>query len=376
MALRKFRPDELEAAADAWRSTRSEDEAAASLGIGRGAFRALMASIGKKTAESGVLGDVPLGHSVDGVSTLVDADGRPKQQWIKTKNRPSPDDILERLGSAFEHIKGIAKPVRPPKHADKDLATVYLLPDLHVGMLAWGRETKEPFDLKIAETLVRDVSSRLADATPKSEQAVILGLGDFLHIDGYKHETPTNKNPLDADSRYPKILDVGVWLLIFQIDLALTKHRKVLVRILPGNHDPLSALIISKTLRFYYLKEPRVVVDDDPGYYWWWQWGSTLLGATHGDAAKMKELPLIMAADNPKAWGETKFRSVYTGHIHQQTGLELGGVTVESFQSPSARDAWHAKMGYRAQRSLQAITHHKTLGEISRARVMIPPKGD
>ena len=96
-----------------------------------------------------------------------------------------------------------------------------------------------------------------------------------------------------------------------------------------------------------------------------------MLGATHGDQAKMAQLPLLMAAKNPEAWGRSKYRHIYTGHIHQQTGIELSGVTVESFRTPAPTDAWATGMGYYPGRSLTAITLHKIDGEISRCRAAI-----
>lgn len=243
--------------------------------------------------------------------------------------------------------------------------------DWHVGLLAWRKEVGHDYDLKIANDVIRSAMVRLVGSTPRSKQAVILGLGDLLHTDGYDAVTPANKNRLDADGRYPKILRAATDLCLFSIDLALQKHDKVLVRILAGNHDEQSAIAVSLALSMYYRNEPRVTVDDSPDRFWWWQWGEVLLGGTHGDKAKMPQLPLIMAARNPVAWGASKFRHIYCGHIHTQTGIEKSGVTVESFQTPVATDAWHHEQGYGANRSITAITHDKAHGEILRNKVNI-----
>ncbi len=213
--------------------------------------------------------------------------------------------------------------------------------------------------------------SRLVASTPPAKQAVVLGLGDLLHSDGFENTTSRSKNQLDVDGRWPLLLRTASQLMRFTINEALKKHETVLVRILPGNHDDQSSVAVAHALAMYYENEPRVTVDDNLDAFWWWSWGTVLLGATHGDQAKMKDLPLIMAARNSTAWGASKFRHIYTGHIHTQTGLELSGVTVESFQTPVATDAWHHRMGYGANRSVIAITHSKTAGEISRNRVNV-----
>jgi hypothetical protein len=310
--------------------------------------------------------------NVKGTSTLYDEDGTPKLTWVKTAETGlSPEEIGEQIRAALD---GYSPP--PPisanvENAESDLATVYVCADWHVGLLSWKKETGHNYDLKIGQTVIKTAMTRLVASTPASSQAVVLGLGDLLHSDNYEGMTSKSKNILDVDGRYPKILSASTQLIIYTIDLALQKHESVLVRILPGNHDEQSAIAVALAVQMYYANNPRVTVDDDAGRFWWWSWGKVLLGATHGDKAKMKDLPLIMAARNPEAWGKAKFRHIYTGHIHTQTGIEMSGVTVESFQTPVAPDSWHIAHGYGAQRSCQAITHHKDQGEIMRQKVNI-----
>lgn len=312
------------------------------------------------------------GYKVKGTSTLYNGDGEVVLEWVKTReDELSPEAIKEQIREALEGYQPPQSFPLPPNNTDTDMATVYICADWHVGLLSWKKETGHNYDLKIGQTVIKTAMSRLVASTPPSSQAVVLGLGDLLHSDNYEGMTSKSKNILDVDGRYPKILSAATQLIIYTIDLALQKHGSVLVRILPGNHDEQSALAVTLAVSMYYQNNPRVAVDDDAGRFWWWSWGKVLLGATHGDKAKMKDLPLIMAARNPEAWGKTKFRHIYTGHIHTQTGIEMNGVTVESFQTPVAPDSWHVAHGYGAQRSCQAITHHKDHGEIMRQKVNI-----
>lgn len=312
------------------------------------------------------------GYKITGTSTLYGPDGDVKLTWLKTgQEKLSPEALADAVRQALETYQ-------PPEHfrdapasTDQDLATVYPLADWHVGLRSWGRETGFDYDLKIGEITIQTAMQRLVAATPASSQAVVLGLGDLLHSDTYDNTTSRSKNPLDVDGRYPLVLQSATQLVLYSVDLALEKHDTVLIRLIPGNHDDQSAIAVTLALKLYYKYNPRVIVDDNPGRFWWWSWGRVLLGATHGDKAKMKELPLVMAARNPEAWGSAKYRHIYTGHIHKETSLEVNGVTVESFQTPVAPDAWHVGMGYGAGRSVSAITHHKEQGEILRNRVNI-----
>lgn len=309
---------------------------------------------------------VPDGHSLRGVSRYV-KEGKIVSEWVKTSTSKERDIVAD-IKEALDKHK-TSRIIKVPERTRSELVTVYPLPDWHVGLLAWGKEVGQDYDSDIAQKEISDVMGKLMRRTPESKQAVILGLGDLMHIDSYDHVTPASKNNLDADGRYPKVLQVATEMCLSTIDMALSKHENVLVRILPGNHDEQSAIAVTLAVSMYYKNMKRIKVDVTPSRYWWWRWGNTFLGATHGDKAKMNKLPGVMASRNPEDWGKTKHRYIYTGHIHTQTGMEIDGVAVESFQSPAVGDAWHHAMGYGAKRSVVAITHDKYDGEIRRDRV-------
>jgi hypothetical protein len=312
------------------------------------------------------------GFKVKGTSTLYDAEGEVRAEWIKLDEaKPSIEETAAQVRAALDGYAGPEILPPEPEHVDEDLVTVYIAADWHIGLLSWKKETGHNYDLKIATATIKQSIGRLVASAPAAKQAVVLGLGDLLHADGYDNQTARSKNALDVDGRYPRVLQTATELIIYTTDLALQRHEQVLVRILPGNHDDESALAVTLALVMFYKNNPRVTVDDDAGRYWWWSWGKVLLGATHGDQAKMKDLPLIMAARNPEAWGKSKFRSIYTGHIHRETAIENGGVTTESFRTPAAPDAWTVGMGYCPSRSMYSITHHKDHGEIMRQKVNI-----
>jgi hypothetical protein len=314
------------------------------------------------------------GYRVKGVSSLYGSDGELKATWVKTDlDKPSVEEIASQVRAAFADYEPPPHNTPSPQETDADLATVYPLADWHVGLLSWKKETGHNYDLKIGQGIIKTAMTRLVGGSPNAKQGVVLGLGDLLHSDNYEGMTARSKNILDVDGRYPRVLQAATQLIIYTVDLALQKHETILLRILPGNHDEQSALAVTLALSMFYHANPRVTVDDDAGRFWFWAWGKVLLGATHGDKAKMKDLPLIMATRNPEAWGKAKFRHIYTGHIHNEKAMEQNGVTVESFQTPVAPDSWHVAMGYGAGRSVSAVTHHKERGEVMRHKVNIIP---
>lgn len=311
------------------------------------------------------------GLRTTGTSTLYDAEGNVKLVWEKTgqAERLPPEQLAATIRDALNDYEPPAAFTSHIPETDAELATVYPLADWHMGLLSWKPETGANYDLTIADAVLRSSMQRLITASPSSDQAVILGLGDLLHTDGFEPQTRKSRNILDVDGRYPKILSAATKIVMHVVDLALQRHGRVLIRMLPGNHDEQSAVALALALSLYYQNNDRVTVDDDPGRFWFWKWGKVLLGATHGDAAKMKDMPLIMATREPKAWGTSRFRHCFTGHVHHDSAIERLGVTVESFQTPAAPDSWHIAQGYRAARSVKSITYSRNDGEITRTRV-------
>lgn len=317
------------------------------------------------------------GHVVKGESALLDADNRIIQKWVKTKEGElSPDAIADILKRAFDEVEP-ARPSPLPHRSNSDLLTLVPCNDWHINLLVWGKESGENWDLGIAETIIGQGIDDAIDRSPLSAVAVVLGGGDLLHADNNENRTSKSGNPLDADSRYQKGLEVALRLKVRTIDRALEKADQVIVRILPGNHDEYASIAVAYYLLAYYRYEPRVTVDVDPSLFWWFTWGQVLLGATHGHTVKPEQMASIMAHRRAEDWGRTKFRYVHSFHLHhkRQYATEGGGVITEVHQAPVPQDAWHFSSGFLSGRSLQTISYHRSFGEISRVRVAMLDAG-
>jgi UDP-2,3-diacylglucosamine pyrophosphatase LpxH len=153
------------------------------------------------------------------------------------------------------------------------------------------------------------------------------------------------------------------------IESALEKHKRVHVINLPGNHDETGALWMSIALGNVYEREPRVTIERSPSLFAYDRWGKVLLGAHHGHACRVEKLAGVMACDRAQEWGETTHRHWLIGHIHHESKREFSGVTVESFNTLAAKDAYAANGGWRSGRSMQALVFHKEHGEVARAKV-------
>lgn len=326
----------------------------------------------KQVKEPGEEFKIPEGHGVKGVSALVDADGRIIQQWVKT-GAEKTDIAIAAIKEAFDDYKGRADPVEPPEYVDEDLLSVYPIADQHNGLVAWGRETGESYDLQIGVDRLRATMARLIAQSPYSKEALILNLGDWTHQDSNKNATPASGHVLDVDGRYFKVVYAGVQLMLDCIDLALKKHEKVIVKNIPGNHDTHAYVALVMGVAAFYHNDPRVEVDLDPSDFYYKLWGNTFIGANHGHKLKPVDMALNMATRRPHEWGASLYRWCLFGHIHHETVKEVAGVRCESFQTLAAKDAYSHSSGYNSGQSLNSITIHKEHGEIGRHRINIAP---
>lgn len=332
-------------------------------------------------------GPLPPGQILRGASALwsypprdpdADPDAPPpppvkRLEWVKSRedDERSAESFALYVRSALSHLKGAAPAVAAPAHVNEDLAVIYPRPDLHIGLLAWGQESGADWDLTIARRVLGEAAAALVAGAPPAHTGVVLGLGDFFHADDGTNRTRESQNALDVDGRYAKVIEAGVWLEIAKVQMALERHERVIYTAVPGNHDPHAYRALLIGVRMFFHGNERVTVDSNPAPYWYWRHGRCLIGATHGHRVKAPDLPMLMANHRPQDWGECPVRRYYVGHRHHKAMVEIGGVVVEQFGSPSAKDAYHAAGPWISGRGLVAITLHRERGEIGRQEYAI-----
>jgi hypothetical protein len=301
----------------------------------------------------------------------------PKSAWLKTQPDadgrsysvqlvPQGEDVIERIKTAFDDVKP-AKPVTPPKQVMSDLCTLYPLMDAHIGMRAWGAETgDQDYDLDLARDDVAAALGKVLALTPSSDTAILLIGGDYFHADDNSAETPASKNKLDVDGRQFKVIDVGISILTGMIHALLGKHRRLIVRVMRGNHDEHSHMVLTFALAERYRDEPRVEIEKNPRDLFMMQWGRSAIFAHHGDKAKPQQMALYLSDVCP-FWSATKHRHLFTGHVHHDAAKDVGPLRWESLRAFCPPDAYAASMGYGGRRAMQAVTFHNHDGLVLRA---------
>lgn len=360
-------------------ATGSLQGAADLIGLETRVLRAHLYELRRKAASRGyapgndMTKATPDGYHVKGVSTYYDAEGKVKGQWVKTK--ADEEHHITALLDAMSHLadqwQGAFAPVDAPLHVEDDLMCVYPMGDPHIGMYAWAEETGQSFDMRIAEQNLCAAVDQLVAGAPQAKRALLLNLGDYFHGDNSMNRTMRSGHALDIDTRWPKVLRVGLRAFRRNIDRALEKHEVVDVWCMTGNHDDHSAIMLALALEQAYEREPRVRINTSPAKFQFTTHGRVMIASTHTDTCKMADLAPIMAADRPVEWGATEHRYGYTGHVHHKSVIEVPGAVIESFRTLAPKDAYHAASKYRSGQDMTMIVLHKLHGEVSRNTVGI-----
>jgi hypothetical protein len=351
----------------------SQRAAAVSLGIPRSTIQYRLNRRARKGSapSMGLESPVEDGYLMGKVTVQRDKSGEVERTWA----RYSPEELAshnarmgayESFASELPKVRKVSSPTETLPH----LMAIYPIGDAHIGMRAWGEETQgEDWDMTIASAVQCGAMAALVDLAPAAEHAVIINLGDWFHADNMAGMTERSGHVMDLDGRYAKMIDVGVLVMRQCITSALGKHKTVRVINVVGNHDDTGALWLSVALRHAYANEPRVIIDKAPTAFNYIEHGKCLVGTHHGHTCKTDRLPGVMATDQAQAWGRTEHRYWYLGHVHHQSVKEFAGVTVESFNTLTAKDAWAAFGGYRARQNMKCIVLHSEFGEVSRHTV-------
>ncbi len=254
--LRQFATDRQWEVLEAYWREGSERKAAEALGVDNAYIGAVKKAVLRKAAMRGyapahdMTRAAPDGFHLKGTSTLYDKDGNLAAQWVKTtQDRERQAEMMREAAEAFASELPKAEPAPSIDfEVNANLLAAYPVGDHHFGMHAWREEAGEDYDLKIAEKLLFGAFDHLIMAAPPAEVALLPFLGDFMHYDSMVPVTPTNRNQLDADSRFGKMVRYAIRGIRYAIRAALNRHSKVRVIIEIGNHDLASLVFLMEAL--------------------------------------------------------------------------------------------------------------------------------
>lgn len=268
--------------------------------------------------------------------------------------------LIDRVSEAFKDVP--AYEAQEAEFTHSDLCTVYPLMDLHMGLYSWSEETGgDDYDLQHATNDIKRTFASLDRLTPAGGQAVLILGGDTLHANDMRAETPKSKHKLDVDGRHFKVLDEAIKAIAWIIEHLAARHDKVTVRVLAGNHDPESHMVLTFSLAERYRDISRIVVEKSPLDLFMFRWGKSLIAAHHGDKSPPQRLAMMLA-DTCNFWSEVKHRHILTGHIHHESAKDFPGIKWESLRAFCPPDAYGA--GFAPRRAMTAMVFDSVKGRV------------
>ena len=284
----------------------------------------------------------------------------------------SENDILDKVSNFIEnHSPHYPSVKRDVKYTDHLL--VINPADIHIGKYANHLETGDGYNVEIAcERVLNGLEGLIEKSKGFEVDRVLFCIGnDILHIDNVYNTTTAGTNQ-DVD---------GKWWEHFEIALALyVKCVEILREIAPvdvihsmSNHDYQSGFHLAHALKSWFRNDGEVTFDISVAHRKYYKYGKNLIGVEHGDGAKMDNLPLLMAQEQPVLWSETAHRYWYLHHLHHKVkhkwrdAKDFIGVTVEYMRSPSGTDSWHSRKGFTGvPKAVEGFLHEKVSGQVAR----------
>lgn len=395
MASREYTDDELRVVLDAFAACDTKVDAAKMLGLPATTFTSKL----KRAQQWEKMGGDLYGKIVDDMGVDPSA---VKMVWCKDKDHSirldfkgevqDLEEISDRICAEIERKSPKFKPV---KYQKGDHLLVITPADIHFGKLSLAYETGDEYNIQIAEERTRQgVSDLLQIGQMFGLEAITINTGnDSLHVDN-TNNTTTAGTKQDTDKKLFDMFDAAFWTWVWVIEQAAT-IAPVHVVFDPSNHPWVSDWMLNRAVMAFFTGHSGVTFDiqmQNIRHRKYQVYGSSLIGYTHGDGAKDKDLPALMQHEQREWWGKTKRGYWLTKHKHHKDRKAIGlqttqmekdhiGVTVinagsehldknisvEVIRSPSGTDGWHDRNAYvGAIKAIEAFLFHVDDGQVAR----------
>lgn len=289
-----------------------------------------------------------------------------KDYWLisamVTHKKLEPQDfLLETLKNFKPKYTPVAKVHINDKFSDPTVG-VLSIQDLHFGKEG-NLSVADDFKLAIENLVLR------AYASHKVDKIVYVIGGDLLNMDTFGGLT-TKGTPVDSDQRAQDAYNDAFDAMFWSVNYIKQFCNELNVVYLPGNHDRLSSYHLVHALSKCF-NEPNITFDATYSERKVVIYGENFLAFEHGDVTK-KMTALVYATEFPVQWGQTTFRTCYTGHFHTKkvtefvTDNEVHGFAIKHLPSLSKSDYWHYHNKFTGSKR-QAVMeiHHINKGKIS-----------
>jgi hypothetical protein len=314
--------------------------------------------------------------------------------WVKTADgsyrvkRGGPASYEEKRDAIIEEMRKHAPKYKKIEHKAGGHLLVVDPSDVHLNKLSKVSETNHSYNLKIASERLRDgVSGLLAKAKPFGISKIVFVIGNDILNSDTPRGTTTSGTPQDNAGPWWEAFTEARKCLVAGIEqCALVADVHVIY--CPSNHDWTAGFQLADAIYCWFHNHPNVHFGGDHrnvtiAHRKYVSYGRAVLGFTHGDGAKEKDLAALMQYEAREAWGRSNWGYWYCHHVHHKIrkaqgkqpqdmekdhigvtvanlGKELdptSNVYVEYVRSPSPPDGWHNRNGYENVIAMEAFLH-------------------
>ena len=272
----------------------------------------------------------------------------------------------------LQEVREQAPSVKVHRRKTSGLMYEMLLYDAHIGAKGWGPETGENYDLPISVNRYANAFHSLLDSCPDDVDHIVFVVGqDLFHFDTLikgKGGATAKGTPQDVDSRWQKLFISVSSLIVDLIKMAADKAGRVVIPVQPGNHDTQTTFYLGEYLDAWFHNDERVFIDNAPKPRKYVRFGEVLLGYTHGDREKSKDLYGLMTEEA----GVARWREWHRGHLHQEDCSEDGTMRIRTNPALSGKESWHNEQGYRGIPGARAFLWDRADGIVRQEYYNVP----
>lgn len=253
-----------------------------------------------------------------------------------------------------------------------DFAAILSIQDFHLGRFASKLEVGKDTFIEKQKEHIHNCVDDLIKKTSLFGKPDILYLtigGDFSNSDNSKMTT-TSGTPQDSVPSHVLLQFESSMLYIEIIDKLRQLFPVIELVPTPGNHDRDTSisnyLFVSAWFRncedVVTLFDNRNTTMQQRQYR---QYGQNLLAFSHGDGAKIKQSPVIIANEARELWGQTKHTILVTGHHHYRISQDLFGIQHVQVPSLAMDDRWSHTKAFQNEKGMNIILIDKEKGYIA-----------
>lgn len=257
------------------------------------------------------------------VSALVTKIVKTKEDYLK--------DIIDNFKPKYQPV------VVKKQKRHRYVSCVLSMQDMHIGKDGNDDIIEQYF--ASLEQLTESVSNNYFI----DDLVYVIG-GDILNMDTFNGTTTSGTPVENSDTAYKVYADA--FDALYQGIRFLKERCETLhIMFIPGNHDRLSSYHLVHALSKA-IQEENIIWHSDYSERKVLTFSNNFFAFEHGDVNTKNSL-LVYATEFSQQWGDTKFRTLYTGHYHKKKTIEyitedeITGFSVKIIPSLSKTDYWH-----------------------------------